>query len=127
MNFKKIENLSAILMVVSFFMPWVSLGLFGSASGFKVASMGGAGTLLLFVIPLLAIVVLANDVLNFLDVDKSKYLAYLTAVVPLIYIIYRLIKGGSGFFELASIGIYLTLIASVLMILGASGKIKLPE
>ena len=125
MNFKKIENLSAILMVVSFFMPWVSLGIV-SATGFKVASMGGAGTLL-FVIPLLAIVVLANDVLNFLDVDKSKYLAYLTAVVPLIYIIYRLIKGGSSFFELASIGIYLTLIASVLMILGASGKIKLPE
>ena len=125
MNFKKIENLSAILMVVSFFMPWVSLGIV-SATGFKVASMGGAGTLL-FVIPLLAIVVLANDVLNFLDVDKSKYLTYLTAVVPLIYIIYRLIKGGSSFFELASIGIYLTLIASVLMILGASGKIKLPE
>jgi len=126
MNFKKIENLSAILMVVSFFMPWLSLGMLGSATGFKVASIGGAGTLL-FVIPLLAIVVLANDVLSFLDVDKSKYLAYLTAVVPLIYIIYRLIKAGSGFFELASIGIYLTLIASVLMILGASGKIKLPE
>ena len=125
MNFKKIENLSAVLMVVSFFLPWVSLGIL-SATGFKVASMGGAGTLL-FVIPLLAIVVLANDVLSFLDVDKSKYLAYLTAVVPLIYIIYRLIKAGSGFFELASIGIYLTLIASVLMILGASGKIKLPE
>ena len=126
MNFKKIENLSAILMVVSFFMPWLSLGMLGSATGFKVASIGGAGTLL-FVIPLLAIVVLANDVLNFLDVDKSKYLAYLTAVVPLIYIIYRLINAGSTFFELASIGIYLTLIASVLMILGASGKIKLPE
>tara|TARA_B100000401_G_C52298238_1_gene481383 strand:+ start:121 stop:498 length:378 start_codon:yes stop_codon:yes gene_type:complete len=125
MNFKKIENLSAILIVVAFFMPWVSLGIL-SATGFKVASMGGAGTLL-FVIPLLAIVVLANDVLSFLDVDKSKYLAYLTAVVPLIYIIYRLIKAGSSFFELASIGIYLTLIASVLMILGASGKIKLPE
>ena len=126
MNFKKIENLSAILMVVSFFMPWLSLGMLGSATGFQVASIGGAGTLL-FVIPLLAIVVLANDVLNFLDVDKSKYLAYLTAVVPLIYIIYRLINAGSTFFELASIGIYLTLIASVLMILGASGKIKLPE
>ncbi len=126
MNFKKIENLSAILMVVSFFMPWLSLGMLGSVTGFNVASMGGAETLL-FVIPLLAIVVLANDVLSFLDVDKSKYLAYLTAVVPLIYIIYRLIKAGSSFFELASIGIYLTLIASVLMILGASGKIKLPE
>ncbi len=126
MNFKKIENLSAILIVVSFFMPWLSLGMLGSATGFTVASIGGAGTLL-FVIPLLAIVVLANDVLSFLDVDKSKYLAYLTAVVPLIYIIYRLIKAGSSFFELASIGIYLTLIASVLMILGASGKIKLPE
>ena len=126
MNFKKIENLSAILMVVSFFMPWLSLGMLGSVTGFNVASMGGAETLL-FVIPLLAIVVLANDVLSFLDVDKSKYLAYLTAVVPLIYIIYRLIKAGSSFFELASIGIYITLIASVLMILGASGKIKLPE
>ena len=126
MNFKKIENLSAILMVFSFLMPWLSLGMFGSATGFKVASMGGAGTLL-FVIPLLAIVVLANDMLNFLDVDKSKYLTYLTAVVPLIYIIFRLIQDAANFFELSSIGIYLTLIASILMILGASGKIKLPN
>ena len=126
MNFKKIENLSAILMVVSFFMPWLSLGMLGSVTGFNVASMGGAETLL-FVIPLLAIVVLANDVLSFLDVDKSKYLAYLTAVVPLIYIIYRLIKAGSSFFELASIRTYITLIASYLMMLGDSVKIKRAE
>ena len=118
MNFKKIENLSAILMVVAFFMPWVSLGIL-SATGFKVASIGGAGTLL-FVIPLLAIVVLANDVLSFLDVDKSKYLAYLTAAAPLMYIIFRLIQDAANFFELSSIGIYLTLIASISMILAAS-------
>ena len=126
MNYKKIENLSAILMVVAFFMPWVSLGIL-SATGFKVATSGSAATLLLFVGPILAIFVLANDVLNFLDVDKSKYLTYLTAAAPLMYIIFRLIQDAANFFELSSIGIYLTLIASISMILAASGKIKLPE
>ena len=45
MNFKKIENLSAILMVVSFFMPWLCME--AQLVLGKVASIGGANLLIL--------------------------------------------------------------------------------
>jgi hypothetical protein len=125
MNIKKIENICAAALIVAFFLPWVSMG-FISVSGYKMATLGGAATLM-FLIPLLAIAVLANDSMNFLDADKSKYLTYATAGIPIIYIVGRLIDLGGDFFSGASIGIYLTLIASIAMILGALGKIKLPE
>ena len=125
MNIKKIENICAAALIVAFFLPWVSMG-FISFSGYKMATMGGAATLL-FLLPLLAIAVLVNDSKNFLDADKSKYLTYATAGIPIIYIVSRLIDLGGDFFSAASIGIYLTLIASIAMILGALGKIKLPE
>ena len=125
MNIKKIENICAAALIVAFFLPWVSMG-FLSVSGYDLAATGGAATLV-FLLPLLAIAVLANDSMNFLDADKSKYLTYATGGIPIIYIVARLIDLGGDFFSGASIGIYLTLIASIAMILGALGKIKLPE
>ena len=125
MNFKKIENLSAIVMLVAFFLPWLSMGIF-SLSGYKAATMGGVATLL-FLIPILAVVVLVNDVQSFFDDVKTKYLTYVTALIPLIYIVSRIVDMGGQFFQGASIGIYLTLLASVTMLLGAFGIVKLPE
>ena len=125
MNIKKIENICAVALIVAFFLPWMSMG-FVSISGYKAATLGGSATLI-FVIPLLSIVVLANDSMNFLDDDKSKYLTYATAGVPIVYILSRVINMGGDFFSGASIGIYLTLIAAVAMLLAALGKIKFPE
>ena len=125
MNIKKIENFCAVALIVAFFLPWMSMG-FVSISGYKAATLGGSATLI-FVIPLLSIVVLANDSMNFLDDDKSKYLTYATAGVPIVYILSRVINMGGDFFSGASIGIYLTLIAAVAMLLAALGKIKFPE
>lgn len=125
MNFKKIENLSAIAIIIAFFLPWLNMGIF-SLSGYQTASIGGSATLL-FLIPLLAIVVLVNDVQGFLDDNKTKYLTYVTAGIPLIYIISRIFDLGGDFFEITSIGTYLTLAASITMLLGAIGVVKLPE
>ena len=124
MNIKKIENICAAALIVAFFLPWVSMG-FISFSGYQMATLGGAATLM-FLLPLLAIAVLVNDSQNFLDADKSKYLTYTTAGIPILYILSRVVAM-DNFFSAASIGIYLTLIASIVMILGALGKIKLPE
>ena len=125
MNIKKIENICAAALIVAFFLPWVSMG-FLSFSGYQIAStLGGAATLM-FLLPLLAIAVLVNDSQNFLDADKSKYLTYTTAGIPILYILSRVVAM-DNFFSAASIGIYLTLIVSIVMILGALGKIKLPE
>ena len=87
------------------------MGIF-SLSGYQTASIGGSATLL-FLIPLLAIVVLVNDVQGFLDDNKTKYLTYVTAGIPLIYIISRIFDLGGDFFEITSIGTYLTLAASI--------------
>ena len=123
MNFKKIQNLSAVLMVFAFFLPWISMG-FISLSGYKVASLGGGATWF-FLIPTLAIMVLVNDVQCFLDDKKTKYLTYTTAVIPMICIASVIwgslmgdMKGVEEFFEWASIGIYLTFLASVSMLHG---------
>tara|TARA_Y100001936_G_C16060107_1_gene663629 strand:- start:54 stop:446 length:393 start_codon:yes stop_codon:yes gene_type:complete len=123
MNFKKIQNLSAVLMVFAFFLPWISMG-FISLSGYKVASLGGGATWF-FLIPTLAIMVLVNDVQCFLDDKKTKYLTYTTAVIPMICIASVIwgslmgdMEGVEEFFEWASIGIYLTFLASVSMLHG---------
>ena len=36
MNIKKVENISAIVLLVAFVLPWLDLGFMGSASGFGV-------------------------------------------------------------------------------------------
>ena len=124
MNIKKLENICAVILVIAFFLPWLSLG-FMSISGFKIAGIGGA-SFLLWVIPLLSIGVLVSE---FMDLDEkiSTYIAYASGAVPLIYVLSRLISSGGEFFEAAGIGIYLTLVASVGMLLAAFGVIKIPE
>ena len=124
MNIKKLENICAVILVIAFFLPWVNLG-FISLSGFNVAGIGGA-SFLLWVIPLLSIGVLVSE---FMDLDEkiSTYIAYASGAVPLIYVLSRLISSGGEFFEAAGIGIYLTLVASVGMLLAAFGVIKIPE
>ena len=124
MNIKKLENICAVILVIAFFLPWFSLG-FISISGFNVAGIGGS-SFLLWVIPLLSIGVLVSD---FMDLDEkiSTYIAYASGAVPLIYVLSRLFSTGGDFFEGAGIGIYLTLVASVGMLLAAFGVIKIPE
>ena len=123
MNIKKVTNISAILLIVAFFLPWISAGnsyMSVTMSGLKAAQLGGAAVIIWF-IPLLSIGVIVADVIS--NEKLGKYLAIAAGIVPFIYVISR----GGDLFGVAGIGVYLTLIASVVMLLGAFGVLKIPE
>ena len=39
MNIKKVENISAIVLLVAFFLPWLNLGFLGSVSGVGIIKL----------------------------------------------------------------------------------------
>ena len=137
MNFKKIENICAIAIIVAFFMPWISLG-FISFSGYDLpnlaSSLGefGAAFLedssgsssasnawLVYLVPVLAIAALGFEYLE----KNSKNLFLASGIVNLIIFIYALVQveGEIGSF---GVGLWLTLVASVVMLLATFGVIK---
>ena len=120
MNIKKVENISAIVLLVAFVLPWLDLGFMGSASGFGVMKLNP----FVLLIPLLAVAVIVTDIMG--SETASKWLSYAAGLVPFVWIILRIpFMGSDIFFEAAGIGIYLTLLASITMLLGAFKIIKL--
>tara|TARA_Y100000768_G_scaffold131467_1_gene97739 strand:- start:193 stop:561 length:369 start_codon:yes stop_codon:yes gene_type:complete len=122
MNIKKIENISAIVIIVALFLPWISAGnsyMSVTISGIKAAGMGGAAVII-WLFPLLAIGVIVADVIS--NENLAKYLAIAAGILPLVYLLTR----GGDFFAAAGIGVYLTIIASVAMLLGAFKIVKIP-
>jgi hypothetical protein len=89
MNIKKVTNISAILLIVAFFLPWISAGnsyMSVTMSGLKAAQLGGAAVIIWF-IPLLSIGVIVADVIS--NEKLGKYLAIAAGIVPFIYVISR--------------------------------------
>ena len=142
-DFKKIENIAAIVMLVAFFLPWISAGGVFSFSGYELPNLAemasgmsaafsedGAksqtnyAVYLVYLVPLLAIGVLATDYLKS-DKKLSKYTAIAAGAFPILGIIYSIIRAGeiTGF----AIGIWLTLLAAIVMLLAVFGVIKQPE
>jgi len=142
-NFKKIENIAAIVMLVAFFLPWISAGGVFSFSGYELPNLAemasgmsaafsedGAksqtnyAVYLVYLVPLLALGVLATDYLKS-DKKLSKYTAIAAGAFPILGIIYSIIRAGeiTGF----AIGIWLTLLAAIVMLLAVFGVIKQPE
>ncbi len=122
MNIKKIENISAIVIIVALFLPWISAGnsyMSVTISGIKAAGLGGAAVII-WLFPLLAIGVIVADVIS--NENLAKYLAIAAGILPLVYLLTR----GGDFFAAAGIGVYLTIIASVAMLLGAFKIVKIP-
>ena len=119
MNIKKVENISAILLLVAFLLPWLDLG-FMAVSGLGVIKLN----FIVLFIPLLAVAVIVTDIMG--SETASKWLSYAAGLVPFVWIILRIpLMGSDVFFAAAGIGIYLTLIASILMLLGAFKIIKI--
>lgn len=119
MNIKKVENISAIVLLVAFFLPWLNLGLV-SVSGVGIIKLN----FIVLFIPLLAVAVIVTDIMG--SETASKWLSYAAGLVPFVWIILRIpFMGGDVFFAAAGIGIYLTLLASILMLLGAFKIIKI--
>jgi len=140
LNFKKIENICAIVFIVAFFMPWVSYD-----AGFIQVQASGAsipGTVnnlvslagesapwyvyLVYLVPLTAIGVLVTDFLK-TDEKIARIVTIVAGVLPLAGLIYVLIEAGSIAFSFLGIGMYLTILAAIAMLLAVFGVIKIPE
>ena len=136
LNFKKIENICAIVMLVAFFLPWVSfMGL--SAAGYSIVgtlnnllAIGGESApwqvYLIYLVPLAAIGVLVTDYLK-TDEKIARIVAIIAGVIPIAGIIYLLIQSGGEGFQVLAMGAYLTILAAIGMLLATFGIVKSPE
>ena len=136
LDFKKIENICAIVMLVAFFLPWVSfMGL--SAAGYSIVgtlnnllSFGGESVpwqvYLIFLVPLAAVGVLVTDFLK-TDEKIARIVAIVAGVIPVAGIIYLLIQTEGQGFQALALGAYLTIIAAVVMLLAVFGIVKMPK
>ena len=139
-DFKKIENICAIVLAVAFFLPWISLGGIFSFSGYELPNAAqGLNTMaaafseseadtiyvvyLVYLVPLLAVGVLATDYLKS-DKKVAHYVAIAAGVLPLLGFLYMVIDNGM---QGMAIGIYLTVVAAIVMLLATFGVIKRPE
>ena len=141
LDFKKIENICAIVLIVAFFLPWVSFGGMFSFAGYQIPNaLEGANQLLaignesgevasnpeiylVYLVPLLAVGVLATDYLKS-DEKVAHYVAIAAGVLPLLGFLYMVIDNGM---QGMAIGIYLTVVAAIVMLLATFGVIKRPE
>ena len=132
-------TITAAVIVVAFFMPWVKYGV--SYSGYEipgiarmVAKLASFKTwtghfdinvylvYLLFIVPLGAVVVLVLSVMN----KPARIPAMVVAALPLAGFIYGLIRVGFKIFSYIGIGGWLTIIAAAVMALSLAGIIRLP-
>ena len=135
-NFKELENICASLIVLAFFLPWVDLG-FISFSGYSlpilVNSVGSIAQAfdeniqssnykiyLVYIVPLLACLVLFFNYLN----KPVKNISLASGLVNIIGFVYHLITQSDGSISMYGIGIWITLLASIIMILSTLGYIK---
>ncbi len=136
---EKTEMIFAAVLLLGFFLPWVSLGGLVSFSGYNIPeALKGLSVLagafsekttetpikvylsyLMYLIPLLSIIVI---VLGLKDM-KTKLVSIFAGLLPFIFLIYALIDFGN-IFKAASIGVYVTLLAALCLILSALGIIK---
>ncbi|HOJ28080.1 MAG TPA: hypothetical protein PL059_03320 [Spirochaetota bacterium] len=136
---EKTEMLFAAILIVSFFLPWASIGGLISISGYNVPdALKGISALgeifakgeeqslkgiylsyLLYLIPLLSIIIIVLGMKDY----NTKIISICTGFLPFLFLIY-LLMNEFNVFEVASIGVYLTLIAGLCLILSAFGIIK---
>jgi len=149
LDFKKIENICAIVLVVAFFLPWVSVGGIFSIAGYELpnavqwgnamtATFSESGKVdtnysiyLVYLVPLLAVGVLATDFLKS-DEKVAHYVAIAAGAFPILGLLSLLFGNGESFDEEKlvrgmTIGVYLTVVAAIVMLLAAFGVIKRPE
>ena len=132
--FKKWENIFSLILFISFFLPWVDLGIV-SIPGYEIVSVGqGLSDLarsfgnekaslppaiyLVYLIPLLSLIIMYMSYKE----KKSKLLSVFTGTFIILAFFFYLLAGGElGY---VGIGVYLTLISGVGLILSAFNIIK---
>lgn len=101
-------------MLVGFFLPWAQL--FGQGlSGFEIGKLGSYGNWA-WTVPLGAG---ATLLLGYYRANQRP-VAFIAGLLPLIGLVYALIKVGEDIFHIISIGAYITLIAGFVLLVYAT-------
>ena len=135
---KKLENVSAIAIVIAFFLPWVNLG-FISFSGHDLPNLWDAVNslsnafsetenvsagvnyyLVVYLVPILALVFLLLEYLG----KPSKNFAIVISAINIVAFLYILIFKSEGELGIFGVGIWITVLASLLMLLCSLGVVK---
>ena len=131
MNFKKIENLAAIAIVIGFFLPWFSMGIV-SFSGYDLPNLGNFANAfredpgefnaywLVYIVPAGAVLALFADFQG----NDAKMIYVISGIINVSLFLYALAETGGDAF---SVGVWITALASVIMVMSALGIIKPSE
>jgi hypothetical protein len=137
-NFKKLENICAGVIIVAFFLPWLSIGGFMSFSGYDLpglanlanefgaamsdgeGSSSGANWLyVVYLVPLMAVGILLAEYLG----HNNKSICIASGAFNIIGFIVAVSKA-EGEVGMFGIGLWITTLASIVIILSATGVIK---
>ena len=139
-HFKKTEIIAAIVIVVAFFLPWVSFGGLISLSGYELpnfaSAMGELGNAfsedkktttdytlyIVYLVPLLSLAVLLIDYLD----KPIKIICLIASSLNIVGFIYAIFQGG-GEIGIYGVGLWITLLASIAMLLASLGFIKINQ
>lgn len=128
-TFEKIVNVCASTIVISFFLPWINLLGIVSASGYDLTKVPEYGVRI-WIIPLLSVVTIG---LGYFKI-KPHGAAAIAGIVPLLFVAYVLLfltqNAGNNWDSMMlgivrnsfSIGIYLTIAASAVMLIAAAAN-----
>lgn len=112
-------SVCAVLLVGCFFLPWAQVMGF-SASGFELMKLGSVATLTVL-IPVAALLVLANNLIGF----HNRMLVTAVGALPFLALAIGLAKSDGQGFRILSFGAYFVLIISAAMILIANELVEL--
>ena len=137
-NFRKLENICAAVIVVAFFLPWLSLGGIMSFSGYDIpgiasmanqfetamsgsesASSGASWLYVVYLVPLMAAGILLMEYLG----NNSKQLCMASGAFNIIGFLVAVIKA-EGEIGAFGIGLWITILASIVIMLSSMGVIK---
>ena len=140
MNYKKSENIFAIAMLIAFFLPWINLGGLYTFAGYDIPNVLELGTAfvnaiqepgekgldvpfyyyLVYLIPLLTIGIIILDYKGI----ETELVSIFAGALPILTLIYFIVDKGFDVFKVMGIGAYITIIASIGLILGALNVIN---
>jgi len=111
--------------VAGYELPNAAEGINAMAAAFSESGEADTnyGIYLVYLVPLLAVGVLATDYLKS-DEKVAHYVAIAAGVLPVLGFLYMVIDNGM---QGMAIGIYLTVVAAIVMLLATFGVIKRPE
>lgn len=110
------ENICAGLLIVTFFLPWISV-LGASVAGYQFHELGDGGALA-WVIPLAALGLIATRVSGV----RSTALSVIVGLLPLVWFLLLLGEEGSALLNNLQIGAWLSVLAGLALVAAAAAR-----